>query len=178
MILCDFQIKAEIERGTLKISPFDESLINPSSLDVRLGQSFSEVVPKYIAIDPTDHTSFITTEVAVGFYTLKPGHMILSSLQEHITLPADISAKILGKSSLGRLGLNNSTVAGWLDPGWGGELCIELFNHSNHPLLLKSGMKIGQLVFYKHCPAQVPYDKKPTSRYMNQSGVVGSKGVS
>ena len=177
MILTDFQIKAEIERGTLKISPFDESLINPSSLDVRLGPGFSEVIPSYVNIDPTDPLTFKTVEVSRGSYVLKPGHMVLSTLAEHVTLPADISAKILGKSSLGRLGLNNSTVAGWVDCGWHGDLVIELFNHGKYPIVLTSGMKIGQLVFYKHVPAQVPYNKKPTSRYAGQQNTQGSKGV-
>lgn len=177
MILCDFQIKAEIERGTLKISPFDESLINPSSLDVRLGPGFSEVTPSYVNIDPTDPLTFKTVEVSRGSYVLKPGHMVLSTLAEHITLPADISATLKGKSSLARLGLDNSSYGAWLDPGWGGDLVIELANHGNWPIVLKSGMKIGQLVFYKHCPARVPYNKKPTSRYMGQSGTQGSFGV-
>lgn len=177
MILCDFQIKAEIERGTLKISPFDESLINPSSLDVRLGQGFSEVTPTYVNIDPTDPLTFKTVGVALGSYVLKPGHMVLANLLEYIELPADISATLKGKSSLARLGLDNSSYGAWLDPGWGGDLVIELANHGNHPIVLKSGMKIGQLIFYKHVPAQVPYNLKLNSKYMNQSGVQGSKGV-
>lgn len=177
MILTDFQIKAEIERGTLKISPFDESLINPSSIDVRLGNTFSVVVPKYIAVDPTDHTSFTTTEVAANLYTLKPGHMVLSYLQEYITLPKDISAKLLGRSSLGRLGLDNSSCSGWIDPQFSGSIVVELFNHSQHPILLKAGMGIGQLVFFKHCPAEVGYLDKKTSKYGNQIGCQGSKGV-
>lgn len=177
MILTDFQIKAEIERGTLKISPFDESLINPSSLDVRLGKKFSQVQPRYINIQPTQPGTFITEEVGEDRFILQPGDMVLSTLAEHIGLPSDISATLKGKSSLARLGIDNSSYGAWIDPGWEGDLVIEVANHGKHPIVLDSGMKIGQLIFYKHCPAQVPYNEKSTSRYMNQSGVQGSRGV-
>jgi len=177
MILCDFQIKAEIERGTLKISPFDESLINPSSLDVRLGKTFSQVKPRYINIQPTQPGTFITEEVAQDRFILQPGDMVLSTLAEHIGLPSDISATLKGKSSLARLGIDNSSYGAWIDPGWEGDLVIEVANHGKYPIVLDSGMKIGQLIFFKHIPAQVPYNLKLNSKYMNQSGVQGSKGV-
>ena len=177
MILCDFQIKAEIERGTLKISPFDESLINPSSLDVRLGKRFSQVKPRYINIHPGESLTFITEEVGEGSFILHPGDMVLSTLAESIGLPSDVSATLKGKSSLARLGIDNSSYGAWIDPGWAGDLVIEIANHGKYPIFLSSGMKIGQLIFYKHCPAQIPYNKKATSRYMNQKGVQGSLGV-
>lgn len=177
MILVDHMIRAEIERGTLKISPFDETLINPSSLDVRLGKKFSQVQPRYINIQPTQPGTFITEEVGEDRFILQPGDMVLSTLAEHIGLPSDISATLKGKSSLARLGIDNSSYGAWIDPGWEGDLVIEVANHGKHPIVLDSGMKIGQLIFYKHVPAQVPYNLKLNSRYMNQSGVQGSKGV-
>ena len=177
MILVDHMIKAEIERGTLKISPFDESLINPSSLDVRLGQSFYQPEPTYVNIDPTDPLTFRTQKVGDTTFVLKPGDMVLSSLMEHIELPKDISAKILGKSSLGRLGLDNSSVSGWVDAQFKGSLVVELSNHSKFPIVLTKGMKIGQLIFYKHIPCETGYLDKPGSKYGNQRGVQGSKGV-
>lgn len=177
MILVDHQIKAEIERGTLKISPFDESLINPSSLDVRLGQSFYQPEPTFVNIDPTDPLTFRTQKVADFKYVLKPGDMVLSNLMEKVTLPKDISAKLMGKSSLGRLGLDNSSVAGWIDAQFSGSLVIELSNHSKFPIALTAGMKIGQIVFYKHVPVEKGYLELEKSRYGNQKGVQGSKGV-
>lgn len=177
LILVDFQIKAEIERGTLKISPYLESNIKPSSLDVRLGQEFSQVVPTYINIDPTDPNTFRTDKVADGKFVLKPGDMVLSSLVETVGLPDDISAKLLGCSSLGRLGLDNSSCSGWIDPGFAGSICIELFNHSKSPLVLTSGMRIGQIIFFKHVKVQENYSQRKGSKYMNQSGVTGSRGV-
>jgi len=178
LILVDHMIKNEISQGRIKITPFDESLINPSSLDVRLGNTFGEVKPTGVVINPTDPLSFLTENHVVGkgkTYKLKPGSMVLGVLQEDITLPSDISAKIMGKSSLGRLGLDNSSCAGWTDCGWAGRLVVELFNHTKYPILLTPGMKIGQIVFYKHCPAEHPYEAK--GRYQGQAGLEGSKGV-
>ena len=178
MILVDHQILAEIELGRLVISPFDPKLVNPSSLDVRMGRTFGKVTPVSTVIDPTDPSSFTTKQFELEALVLHPGEFILAKLEESITLPPDISAKLMGKSSLGRLGLSNSHVAGWIDPGFSADsLVLELFNHSKYPILLKSGMKIGQLVFFKHVPAAEPYGNKSTSKYQNQTGIQGAKGV-
>lgn len=146
-------------------------------MDVRLGQEFSQVVPVYVNVDPTDPTTFRTEQVAEGKFVLKPGDMVLSSLVEIVGLPNDISAKLLGCSSLGRLGLDNSSCSGWIDPGFSGSICIELFNHSRSPMVLTSGMRIGQIIFFKHVKCQEDYSKRKGSKYMNQQGVQGSRGV-
>ena len=177
MILVDFQIRYEIEQGRIKISPFDDSLINPSSLDVRLGEEFFQVRPTIINVDPTDSLSFRTEKAGEKKFKLKSGDMVLSSLMEHIALPLDVSAKLLGRSSLGRLGLDNSSCSGWIDPQFTGSIVIELFNHSSSTIILTSGMGIGQLIFFKHMPAHKGYLDKKTSKYGNQSGVQGSLGV-
>ena len=177
MLLVDFQIKEEIRQGNLKITPFKEENVNPSSLDVRLGGSFATVKPSTVVIDPTDTLSFRTTQEDLNKYVLLPGELVLGVLEEHISLPPNISASLRGKSSLGRLGLDNSSFAGWIDAGFSGVLVIELANHSKNPILLTKGMKIGQLTFYKHCNAEIPYGLKPSSKYQDQKGVQGSKGV-
>ena len=179
MILTDGQIKAEVGLGRLIITPFSEASVNPSSYDVRLGKDFSIVKPRYVHIDPTNPLSFLTEKIDEGTHILKAGAMVLSTLEEEISLPRDISAKLLGRSSLGRLGIDNSSCSGWIDPGWaGGTIVIELFNHSKNDILLTSGMGIGQIVFYKHMPCQESYSEKKKSKYQNQTGVQGSKGVS
>lgn len=178
MILVDHMIRAELEKGTLKVTPFDDNLINPSSLDVRLGNKFGKVLSTYLSVNPMDHTSFKTEDFEVDTSTLIfPGEFLIAHLMEDITLPRDISAKVNGKSSLGRLGLENSSCAGWVDPGWAGKLTIELFNYSKNRIVLTPGMKIGQIIFYKHPPCEVSYGEKPTSKYMNQTPGQGSKGI-
>lgn len=175
MILVDHQLRAELEKGTLKITPFDDKLINPSSIDVRLGNKFGKVTTTYVSVDPTDPLSFRTEEFEAEKVILFPGEFIIAHLLEDVTLPRDISAKVNGKSSLGRLGLENSSCAGWVDPGWSGKLTIELYNYSKNRILLQEGMKIGQLIFYKHVPCEKSY--ADTGRYMNQKPGQGSKGI-
>lgn len=183
MILNDDQINVYITEGLITVDPFDPSLINPSSLDLRLGNVFTKVKPSLLStampgvIDPTNKHSIGSETYKNDKYVLMPGEFILSCLLENITLPDYVSAEIRGKSSLGRLGLDNSSVAGWIDAGWSGVLTIELVNHGHHPILLTKGMKIGQMVFHTHAPALYPYNKKATSKYMYQEPGQGSKGV-
>ncbi len=178
MILTDSEIKAEIMTGRMEISDFDPTLVNPSSLDVRLGNEFYFICPTTDEpINPLDKHSFAMVRQSEGSITLAPGEFCLSTLLEVIKLPPNISSSLRGKSSLARLGLDNSSFGAWVDPGFGGSLVIELANHNHYPLLLTSGMKIGQLIFYKHEKVHTPYNLKATSRYMNQEGVQGSKGI-
>jgi len=186
-VLVDWQIEKEIVQGNIKVSPFDSKLINPNSLDVRLGGKFGIVLaygddfgkpnPKSIGkyVNPLDSTSFKTVYMEEDTYLLRPGEFILAHLLEDITLPDNICGKIMGKSSLGRLGLSNSHVAGWVDAGWSGVLTLELFNQSSNKILLSKGMKIGQMVFYLTERAARPYNQ--TGRYSNQVPATGSLGV-
>jgi len=180
MILVDHQIRHEIAQGRIKITPFDDSLINPSSMDVRLGDTFS-IVERCLPmeIDPLDYRSFTTRVIRSGIPVyIDPKGFLICHLLEDITLPKDISCKIMGKSSLGRLGIENSSCAGWVDPGWSGVLTIELFNYSDKYIKLTPGMKIGQLIFFKHVPCEVGYGEKITSKYQNQLPGQGSLGIS
>lgn len=197
-ILVDWQIEAAINDGEIKVTPFDASLINPNSLDLRLGGNFSSLFPtctaelisytqrnqfdgneeiagQKIAIDPLDKTSFQFIPRHNGRFLLLPGHFVIASLLEDITLSDSICAEIRGKSSLGRLGLDNSSVAGWVDAGWSGVLTIELSNHGDHPLILTKGMKIGQMVFHRTERCEKPYGK--VGRYQNQKPGQGSHGL-
>ena len=178
MILVDWQIRKDIEDKHIGISPFSEELLNPSSLDVRLGNKFGVVKAQYEHIDPLDPYSFHTEEIESDSWILGPGGSVLGVLLEEISLPDDTSAYLKGKSSLGRLFLDNSSFACWIDPGWAGSLVIELANHSSNSIILTAGMKIGQLVFERHEVVDTPYGEKKTSKYHNQSGMTGSKGIS
>lgn len=177
MILTDQEILAEIMTERVNVTPFSKELINPSSLDVRLGKNFGVVKAQYVNIDPTDPHSFYTDTQEYSRYILGPKKFVVSCLMEHITLPRNISVKLMGKSSLGRLGIENSSCAGWVDPGFSGVLTIELFNYSDEPIILTPGMKIGQLTFFKHKDCLVSYGEKETSKYQNQTPGQGSKGV-
>jgi dCTP deaminase len=183
MILTDWEIRKAIEDGDIGVDPFDESLINPASLDIRLGDMFSLTEAQKTQgkrrepyVDPMDKESFntLTFKVTKDYY-LPPRRAVLASMMEKTVLSDNISVKLFGKSSLARLGLMNSPDACWVDCGWVGQLTMELFNSSDFAIRLVPGMKIGQLVFFKHKRASKPYNL--TGRYSNQVPGMGSLGI-
>lgn len=178
MILSDKSIREEIGSGRLKIDPYDPLLVNPASMDFKLGSGFYKVfvAPGHTIINPTNKDSFITKKVAEKKYKLKPKEFILSHTLETIEIPDYLAVEIKGKSSLGRLGVANSSVAGFADPGFGAPLTIEIFNYLDSEILLTEGMKIGQFLFHKlDAPAENPYNV--TGRYNSQDPGAGSQGV-
>lgn len=181
MILADSNIKSAIAAGSIVVSPYDEAMINPSSLDIRLGDMYTETRPEFQPmngngrVDPLDKKTFLTTTTNRKHYLLKARSTVLVSMLEHLELPDNISSKLLGKSSLARLGMDNSSLAGWIDAGWRGVITMELTNHAHYDLQLTYGMKIGQLIFFMHDPSEKPYSQ--TGRYFDQAAGQGSLGV-
>lgn len=181
MLLSDRDISSQISAGRLKVEPFHEAMIQPSSVDVRLDRFFRVFENhKYEVIDPSIEQAELTREVAVGadeFFILHPGEFVLASTYEVITLPDDIAGRLEGKSSLGRLGLLTHSTAGFIDPGFSGHITLELSNVANLPVKLFPGMKIGQLCLIKlSSPAEHPYGSAQYgSRYQGQRGPTASK---
>lgn len=181
MLLSDRDIATEISTGRVKVEPFEEKMIQPSSLDVRLDRFFRVFENhKYSVIDPSLEQAELTREVAVApedHFILHPGEFVLASTYEIITLPNDIAGRLEGKSSLGRLGLLTHSTAGFIDPGFSGHITLELSNVANLPVKLFPGMKIGQLCLIKlTSAAQHPYGSALYgSRYQGQRGPTPSK---
>ena len=181
MLLSDRDIRAEIAANRVGIEPFDEAMIQPSSVDVRLDKFFRVFENhKYSVIDPSTEQAELTREViAEGDepFILHPGEFVLASTYEVITLPDDIAGRLEGKSSLGRLGLLTHSTAGFIDPGFSGHITLELSNVANLPVKLFPGMKIGQLCLIKlSSPAEHPYgSEKYGSRYQGQRGPTASR---
>ena len=181
MLISDRDIRAEIAAGRVKVEPFTEAMVQPSSVDVRLDRFFRVFENhKYEVIDPSKEQSELTREVAVApneFFILHPGEFVLASTYEVITLPDDIAGRLEGKSSLGRLGLLTHSTAGFIDPGFSGHITLELSNVANLPVKLFPGMKIGQLCLIKlSSPAEHPYGSAVYgSRYQGQRGPTPSK---
>ncbi|CAB4823574.1 MAG: dCTP deaminase [Actinobacteria bacterium] len=181
MLLSDRDIRAEIAAGRVGCEPFTESMIQPSSVDVRLDKFFRVFENhKYSVIDPSMEQPDLTREViAEGDepFILHPGEFVLASTYEVITLPDDIAGRLEGKSSLGRLGLLTHSTAGFIDPGFSGHITLELSNVANLPVKLFPGMKIGQLCLIKlSSPAEHPYgSEKYGSRYQGQRGPTASR---
>ena len=181
MLLSDRDIRAEVAAGRVKVEPFTEAMIQPSSVDVRLDRFFRVFENhKYSVIDPSIEQADLTREVAVApdeFFILHPGEFVLASTYEVITLPDDIAGRLEGKSSLGRLGLLTHSTAGFIDPGFSGHITLEPSNVANLPVKLFPGMKIGQLCLIKlSSPAEHPYGSAVYgSRYQGQRGPTPSK---
>lgn len=181
MLLSDRDILAEIEAKRVNLEPFEPEMIQPSSIDVRLDKFFRVFDNhKYPHIDPAEDQSELTrlVEVDVGeSFILHPGEFVLGSTFEFVTLPDDIAARLEGKSSLGRLGLLTHSTAGFIDPGFGGHVTLELANVATLPIKLYPGMKIGQLCFFRlTSPADQPYgSSKYGSRYQGQRGPTASR---
>jgi dCTP deaminase len=150
-VLSDASIREEVRAGRIRIDPWDESLVQPASVDLRLGDSFrvfhNHRTP---AIDLREPPAGLTEEVLVGqdeSFVIHPGEFCLGRTLEWVELPDDIVARIEGKSSIGRLGLIVHATAGFCDPGWKGTLTLELNNLTRGPIKLYPGVLIAQLSF-------------------------------
>lgn len=170
MILSDKTILKMIEEGTLKISPIEEGQVQPASVDIRLGNTFSIVEDSpsgIITLENEIKYKTITTDT----YILLPNQFVLATTMEYFDLPNDLTAFVEGRSSLGRMGLFIQN-AGWVDPGFKGEITLELYNANRCAIELKAGRRVGQLVFAKmDSEALNPYNGK----YQGQTGATGSR---
>lgn len=181
VLLSDRDIRAQIESKRVGVEPFADSMIQPSSVDVRLDKFFRVFENhKYEVIDPSLEQPELTREIIAEdgeAFILHPGEFVLASTYEVITLPDDIAGRLEGKSSLGRLGLLTHSTAGFIDPGFSGHITLELSNVANLPVKLYPGMKIGQLCLIKlSSPAEHPYGSAQyLNRYQGQRGPTASR---
>lgn len=181
MLLSDTDLITCLDDGSLRLDPFDQALVQPSSIDVRLDRFFRVFNNHlYTHIDPTQDQPELTTlvEVPAGTpFVLHPGEFVLASTLEVVTLGQQLAARLEGKSSLGRLGLLTHSTAGFVDPGFAGQLTLELSNVAQLPIRLWPGMRIGQLcVFRLSSPSQHPYGATEYgSRYQHQRGPTPSR---
>jgi dCTP deaminase len=181
VLLSDRDIRAELAAGRVLLEPYDDEMLQPSSVDVRLDRYFRVFENhRYPHIDPAEEQPELTREVVPDKgepFILHPGEFVLGSTYEGVTLPDDIAARLEGKSSLGRLGLLTHSTAGFIDPGFAGHVTLELSNVATLPIKLWPGMKIGQLCFFQlSSPTENPYGSGATgSRYQNQRGPTASR---
>ncbi|MFT7835151.1 dCTP deaminase [Saccharothrix sp. BKS2] len=181
MLLSDRDLRKEVDSGRLVLEPFDDVMVQPSSIDVRLDRFFRVFNnTRYTHIDPAVQQDDLTTLVETVDdepFVLHPGEFVLGSTFELVTLPDDLAGRLEGKSSLGRLGLLTHSTAGFIDPGFSGHITLELSNVANLPITLHPGMKIGQLcLFQLSSAAEFPYGSREAgSRYQGQRGPTPSR---
>jgi dCTP deaminase len=161
-VLSDGTIRRLVDEGRINIDPWDPGMVQPASVDLRLGDSFRVFhnfrVPAIdLADPPTNLTEHVVVEEGDPF-VIHPGEFCLGRTQEWVELPDDLVARIEGKSSLGRLGLIVHATAGFVDPGWKGTLTLEITNLTRVPIILHPGKPIAQLSFMTlDRPAERPY---------------------
>lgn len=183
MILSDRTLREQLASGRIIIDPLDESLVQPSSIDVRISNLF-RVFRNHtrgvidVKQDMVDLTELI--EIPEGSdqpFMLHPGEFVLGSTLERIGVPDDLVGRVEGKSSLGRLGLLIHSTAGFIDAGFDGHITLELANVASLPITLYPGMKIGQVSFMQMTtPAQHPYGSGAGgSKYQGQTGPTPSR---
>ena len=181
MVLSDVTIRRLLDEGRIEVEPYDASLMQPSSLDVRVDRYFRVFRnSRYPYIDVKQEQEELTELVEIDDETpfiLHPGEFVLGSTLERVKLPDDLVARLEGKSSLGRLGLLIHSTAGFIDPGWDGHVTLELSNVANLPITIYHGMKIGQLSFVRLSePAEQPYGSGGLgSKYQGQKGPTPSR---
>jgi len=175
MVLSDHTIREEIAAGRLVIDPFEDRYVQPASVDLRLGRYF-RVFRNYrlpyidVKKEMPELTELEKMEDEVPFI-LHPGEFVLAVTLERVEIPADLVGRLDGKSSLGRLGLIVHSTAGFVDPGFKGNLTLELTNVANLPVTLYYAMPVSQISFSRlTTPADKPYGSDIGSKYQDQAG--------
>ena len=180
-MLSDGTIRRLVDEGRIVIAPWDPGMVQPASVDLRLGGSFRVFHNhRAAAIDLRDPPTNLTEEVVVDGhepFVIHPGEFVLGRTQEYVEIPADIVSRIEGKSSLGRLGLIVHATAGFVDPGFKGTLTLEITNLTRVPIKLYAGLPIAQLSFMTlDAPAERPYGSAELgSHYQGQTAATESR---
>ncbi|WP_144799428.1 dCTP deaminase [Halorubrum depositum] len=184
MILSDADILDRLAAGDLVVEPLGDvdQQVQPASVDLRLGERFLEFQRTNIpCIHPTeaDEVGEYVTETTVDEgdeFILHPGDFVLGTTTERVEIPDDLVAHVEGRSSLGRLAIVVHATAGLCDPGYKGQITLELSNLGTAPVALSPGMRVSQLTFTElKSPADRPYGAERGSKYQDQDGPQASR---
>jgi dCTP deaminase len=184
MILSDVDLRARLEAGDIGVEPIEdlELQLQPASIDLRLGSRFAVYrLPQLDCIDTRDREATRdyteTIDIAEGqAFVLHPGEFALGFTLERIRVPRDLVARVEGRSSVGRLAIVVHATAGFIDPGFEGQITLELSNLGRCAVKLYPGMRISQIVFHTlTTPAERPYGTGRGSKYQGQLGPTPSR---
>lgn len=177
-MLVDHQIRALVESGVIKVSPIPSlEQYQPASLDVRLGKEFIRFHERRGELDVRNPGGRFEYEYTEQYeydhpVTIKPGEFLLGTTLERITLYERFMARIEGRSSIGRLGVTVHVTAGFIDPGFNGQITLEIANLNRYPVTLYTGMRVAQLAFQR---LELYPEKTYSGRYQGQTGVTSSR---
>ena len=184
MVLSDRDIRKSLKSGRIKIKPKPDltAQLGSCTLDLRLGnvyRVFNHSKTPYIDPENPQTLEGIMTEIRVKdgeAFTLHPGEFILAVTKEYIEMPDDLAGGLEGRSSIGRLGVVVHSTAANVDAGFRGHITLELGNMGRIPVMLYPGMRICSLSFHQlSSPAEVPYYKKKSAKYVGQKSPLASK---
>lgn len=174
MPISDTRIKQRVESGSLDIDPYVDEHVEPASVDLRLGSDFKRIIGTGEIIDTREKPTMKMKTIDSDSVVLKPGDAMLGTTVERISLPDDLSARVVGRSSLGRLFVEVHKTAGFGDPGFEGEVTLELMNGNPNPVRLHAGDRICQIVFEPIVGAVEQTYGSETNQYQGQSGATES----
>ena len=182
-MLSDVDILHARDLLELDIYPWNDEQLQPASYDLTLKDTFLIHIPQPASLERSIDVSMLGnlptwTTIRTQVYDLSPGQLVLGCTRESVTLSRALAGKIEGRSSLGRVGLMVHVTAGFVDPGWQGQLTLEMFNLAPWPIALRAGMGISQMGFHRlDTPSEHVYgDETLKNRYAdNPSGPVGAR---
>ena len=170
MILSDETLRAMLADKRITVEPIEPYQVQPASIDLRLGRQFLKIDENTLESLTLD-SEIPYVKIEKDEIIIPPHSFLLATTVELIRLPANVTAFVEGRSSIGRIGLFIQN-AGWVDPGFEGNITLELFNANRLPLRLTSGRRICQIVFAQMDQAtRRPY----AGKYQGQKGTVGSR---
>jgi dCTP deaminase len=184
MILSDRDLKARLAVGDFVVDPLDDPdlQIQPASIDLRLAHEFIVYrLPHVPCIDPRvpDTVEQYTEPIRIpegDAFVLQPGEFALGATLERVRIPPDLVARVDGRSSIGRMAVVVHATAGFIDPGFEGQITLELGNLGRCAVKLYPGMRVSQIVLYQMTsPAERPYGHGRASKYQGQAGPVTSR---
>ncbi len=175
-VLSDRIIKKYMGKGLLITTPLTENQYQPNSVDLTLGTSFKKIGSNTVCfkgncIDTKEEIVYGSGKIS-KYYILEPGEFVLMASNEILNIPNGIIAFVQGRSSIARLGIQTEQ-AGLIDAGFKGTITFEVFNQTDHNIVLYPGMRIAQVYFFKAQEALIPYGKK--NKYNGQISATGSR---
>jgi dCTP deaminase len=170
MIVSDDTLRAMMAEGSIVVEPLEPYQVQPASIDLRLGRTFLKIDENSLESLSLDaEAPYVRMEK--DEIVIPPHSFLLATTVEYIRIPTNVTAFVEGRSSIGRMGLFIQN-AGWVDPGFEGNITLELFNANRLPLRLASGRRICQIVFaFMDKATRTPY----AGKYQGQRGTVGSR---
>jgi dCTP deaminase len=180
MVLSDKSIKERIRKKSLVIEPLDEGNVQPASVDLHLGNKFiifsNHTYEVFDVKKNIENTTLVEIEDD-GFFIIHPDEFVLATTVEFVAIPDDLLGRLDGRSSVGRTGLIIHASAGFIDPGYEGNITLHMFNFSKLPIKIYPHMRIAQMSFEEMTtPVEIPYGSKPgRNKYNGQRDPIPSQ---